>query len=88
MHFVLLQIEEVKKKETYAVAKALLEKYGEIITPEVRSPSPVENTNKGMWRSSMLIFTFHDTQIYGNVFRSNPVHPTLTDQWCLVCGVR
>ncbi|UJR15161.1 hypothetical protein I4U23_002124 [Adineta vaga] len=31
-------IEEVKNKETYAVAKNLLEKYGETITPGVRSP--------------------------------------------------
>ncbi|CAF1393763.1 unnamed protein product [Rotaria sp. Silwood1] len=31
-------IEEVKNKETYAVAKNLLEKYGEKLTPEVRSP--------------------------------------------------
>jgi len=28
----------VKNKETYAVAKSLLEKYGETITPEIRSP--------------------------------------------------
>jgi hypothetical protein len=33
-----VQIEEVKTKETYAVAKNLLEKYGEKITSEVRSP--------------------------------------------------
>ncbi|CAF1217487.1 unnamed protein product [Rotaria sordida] len=31
-------IEEVKNKETYAVAKNLLEKYGEKLTPEVGSP--------------------------------------------------
>ncbi|CAF0753780.1 unnamed protein product [Adineta ricciae] len=31
-------IEEVKNKETYAVAKNLLEKYGETIAPEIRSP--------------------------------------------------
>jgi len=31
-------IEEVKNKETYAVAKNLSEKYGEKITPEIRSP--------------------------------------------------
>ncbi|CAF1405461.1 unnamed protein product [Rotaria sordida] len=40
-------IEEVKNKETYAVAKALLEKYGETITPEVR-PTPTENNNKDL----------------------------------------
>jgi hypothetical protein len=33
----------VKKKETYTVAKALLEKYGETITPEARSPTPIDN---------------------------------------------
>ncbi|CAF4037675.1 unnamed protein product, partial [Rotaria magnacalcarata] len=31
--------EEVKNKETYAIAKNLLEKYGEKVTPEVRSPT-------------------------------------------------
>jgi len=31
-------IEEVKNKETYANAKTLLAKYGETITPEIRSP--------------------------------------------------
>jgi hypothetical protein len=36
----------VKKKETYAVAKNLLEKYGETVTPQT-SPA-VDTTNKGM----------------------------------------
>ncbi len=33
----------MKNKETYAVAKNLLEKYGETITPDIRSP----DNNKG-----------------------------------------
>ncbi|CAF1376504.1 unnamed protein product, partial [Adineta steineri] len=37
-------IEEVKTKETYAVAKSLLEKYGETITPAVQ-PSATEAAN-------------------------------------------
>jgi hypothetical protein len=41
------QIEEVKTKETYAVAKNLLEKYGETITPEIRSPV-INGNNKGI----------------------------------------
>jgi hypothetical protein len=32
---IFLQIEEVKTKETYAIAKNLLEKYGETITPVI-----------------------------------------------------
>jgi hypothetical protein len=48
----IFQIEEVKNKETYAVAKSLLEKYGEIVTPTVQSPTPaVNNANKGMSRN-------------------------------------
>jgi hypothetical protein len=46
-----LQIEEVKNKETYSVAKALLEKYGETITPEIRSP--VVNGNSIRQRTSI-----------------------------------
>ena len=41
----------MKTKETYAVAKALLEKYGETITPEIRSP--VVNGNSIRQRTSM-----------------------------------
>jgi hypothetical protein len=40
-------IEEVKTKETYTVAKNLLEKYGETITPEVRSPV-INGNSKGI----------------------------------------
>lgn len=40
-----LQMEEVKNKETYAVAKNLLEKYGGNLTPNVR-PSIVNDANK------------------------------------------
>ncbi len=41
----------MKNKETYSVAKSLLEKYGETVTPDVRpSASPPENANKGMLR--------------------------------------
>jgi len=40
-------IEEVKNKEKYSVAKDLLEKYGETVTPEVRpSPTVAENAKK------------------------------------------
>ncbi len=42
----------MKTKETYAVAKSLLEKYGETVTPEVR-PSPTANNNTGMSRKEM-----------------------------------
>lgn len=35
----------MKTKETYAVAKNLLEKYGEKITPEIRSPVLNGNSN-------------------------------------------
>jgi hypothetical protein len=39
----------VKKKETYSVAKSLLEKYGETVTPKVETPTAAGNdTNKGM----------------------------------------
>jgi hypothetical protein len=40
-------IEEVKNKETYAVAKTILEKYGETVAPDVRPTSTVsDNANK------------------------------------------
>jgi len=35
----------VKNKETYAVAKSLLDKYGEKITPDARSPLVNSNNN-------------------------------------------
>jgi hypothetical protein len=39
----------VKNKETYAVAKTILEKYGETVAPDVRPTSTVsDNANKGM----------------------------------------
>ncbi|CAF3630971.1 unnamed protein product [Rotaria sp. Silwood1] len=44
-------IEEVKNKETYAVAKNLLEKYGEKLTPEVRSP--IMNGNNKVTRINL-----------------------------------
>ncbi|CAF2637635.1 unnamed protein product [Rotaria sp. Silwood2] len=40
-------IEEVKNKETYAVAKNLIEKYGETVTLEVR-PTLAENNNRDL----------------------------------------
>ncbi|CAF3708315.1 unnamed protein product [Rotaria sp. Silwood1] len=40
-------IEEVKNKETYAVAKNILEKYGETVTSEVR-PTQVENNDRNL----------------------------------------
>ncbi len=51
-YFSIFQIEEVKTKETYSVAKSLLEKYGETVTPDVRpSVSTPENASKGMLRN-------------------------------------
>ena len=48
-----LQMEEVKTKETYAVAKNLLEKYGGNITPDIRqrvsikpNATPITNGNQ------------------------------------------
>ncbi len=53
MSFV-FQIEEVKKKETYSVAKNLLEKYGETVIPEARPAAADNDANKGIskiqWR--------------------------------------
>ncbi|CAF1363562.1 unnamed protein product [Adineta steineri] len=46
-------IEEVKNKETYAVAKNLLEKYGEKLTPEIRSPSVNGNNTDLRQRTSI-----------------------------------
>ena len=36
----------MKTKETYAIARSLLEKYGETITPQVQSPV-MNGNNKG-----------------------------------------
>ncbi|CAF1337154.1 unnamed protein product [Adineta steineri] len=46
-------IEEVKNKETYAVAKNLLEKYGEKLTPEIRSPTLNGNNTDLRQRTSI-----------------------------------
>jgi hypothetical protein len=46
--FFVFQIEEVKKKETYSVAKNLLEKYGETVTPEARPAAADNDANKGI----------------------------------------
>ncbi|CAF5111418.1 unnamed protein product [Rotaria magnacalcarata] len=42
-------IEEVKNKETYAVAKTILEKYGETITADLQLPPPLtESINRDL----------------------------------------
>jgi hypothetical protein len=47
----MFQIEEVKNKETYSVAKSILEKYGETVVPDVRPTSSIpDNTNRGISR--------------------------------------
>lgn len=61
----------MKNKETYAVAKNLLEKYGEKITPEIQSP--VLNGNDVRQRASMKPSTpmveNHNTPVRGGSTR-------------------